>query len=237
MRSNCSVSCNLRGAGLGMWATASTALPNWVDAYFWLKSPAESDGCACGPECASGNAACAADDALGSRAGEPPPPPAGFLYASLLLRLAARAHLQAQDETVLGLRGSALTFGGPPRMLWSPPPAPPPAPPPPRCVACGSVAGNALSVLMVLLLSGALGLWLARTQYRSGGRGRRHHVKAPTAAREAGAMAMLVGSHQPQRAEEEEDDDDGEKQDGVDGAGGGEGEGEDTEDGHMHNHV
>ena len=77
MRSNCTsrasdtsygdAGCNLRGAGLGLWASASTALPGLIDAYFWLKPPAESDGCspATGAQCASthGDAACAEDAA------------------------------------------------------------------------------------------------------------------------------------------------------------------------------
>ena len=246
MRSNCTSSasytsygdtgCNLRGAGLGVWATASTALPDLIDAYFWLKSPAESDGCstANGQECASihSNAACAVDDALGSRAGEPPPPPVGGLYAALLLHLAARAHLQAQDETVLGLRGGALTFGGPPRTgtLRPWPHPPPPAPPPPRCAACGSEAGNALSVL--LALGGAISLWLARTHCCGGARGRRRQAKVPTGAGDANALTMLVGS--PQQAQQaEEEDEDGDEQDERrqedDGDGNGEGEAEDRE--------
>ena len=227
MRSNCTSSagytsygdtgCNLRGAGLGVWATASTALPDLIDSYFWLKSPAESDGCstANSPECASihSNVACAVDDALGSRAGEPPPPPAGALYAALLLRLASRAHLQEQDETVLGLRGGALTFGGPPRTgtLRPWPHPPPPAPPPPRCAACGSAAGNALSVAVLLALGVAIGLWLARTHCRGGARGRWRQAKVPTAAGDVGTLTMLVGSQQTQRAEEA--DEDGDEQD------------------------
>jgi hypothetical protein len=200
-----------------VWATASTALPDLIDSYFWLKSPAESDGCstANSPECASihSNIACAVDDALGSRAGEPPPPPAGALYAALLLRLAARAHLQEQDETVLGLRGGALTFGGPPRTgtLRPWPHPPPPAPPPPRCAACGSAAGNALSVAVLLALGVAIGLWLARTHCRGGARGRWRQAKVPTAAGDVGTLTMLVGSQQTQRAEEA--DEDGDEQD------------------------
>ena len=242
MRSNCTSSasytsygdtgCNLRGAGLGVWATASTALPDLIDAYFWLKSPAESDGCssANGPACARihSNAACAADDALGSRAGEPPPPPAGSLYAALLLRLAARAHLQAQDETVLGLRGDALTFGGPPRTgTLCPWPRPPPSasgPAPPRCAACGSAAGNALSVLLVLAVT--IGLWLACTRCRGGARGRRRQAKVPTAAEDAGSFTMLVGYaagllRAEEEEEEEEDGDEQEEEQEDDGAGAG----------------
>ena len=45
IRQSCSNWCNIRGAGLGKQATARTALPALVDAYFWLKTPGESDGC------------------------------------------------------------------------------------------------------------------------------------------------------------------------------------------------
>jgi cellulose 1,4-beta-cellobiosidase len=45
MRADCSNWCNIRGAGAGHKPTAQTALPDLVDAYFWLKTPGESDGC------------------------------------------------------------------------------------------------------------------------------------------------------------------------------------------------
>ena len=52
LRASCANWCNIRGAGLGRKPTASTALPGLIDAYFWLKTPGESDGCtevrACG---------------------------------------------------------------------------------------------------------------------------------------------------------------------------------------------
>jgi hypothetical protein len=45
VRTDCSNWCNIRGAGLGRAPTANTSLPSVVDAWFWLKTPGESDGC------------------------------------------------------------------------------------------------------------------------------------------------------------------------------------------------
>lgn len=44
MRESCSNWCNIRGAGVGLIPTTDTASP-MVDAYLWLKTPGESDGC------------------------------------------------------------------------------------------------------------------------------------------------------------------------------------------------
>ena len=51
MRSDCNAWCNVRGAGLGLWPTSDTALPEIVDAYYFVKTPGESDGCS-DPSCA-----------------------------------------------------------------------------------------------------------------------------------------------------------------------------------------
>ena len=177
MRADCASTCNLRGAGLGLWPTAQTALPHVVDAYWWVRPPGLSDGCGGGRCCAHADDGCTAADALGSRAGEPCAPRAGHRYDEHLLGLAARAHLQAQDETVLGLRGDAATAGGPPKAELPTPPAPPPAPPPPFCLACGSAAGNGLAAAAVLVVglllvaSVACGRLRAATlkRWRSGG--------------------------------------------------------------------
>ncbi len=40
-RSSCSNWCNIRGAGVGIFPTAQTAVPSMVDAYFYLKTPGE----------------------------------------------------------------------------------------------------------------------------------------------------------------------------------------------------
>ncbi len=44
MRSDCANWCNIRGAGVGFAPTTNTSLPS-IDAYYWLKTPGESDGC------------------------------------------------------------------------------------------------------------------------------------------------------------------------------------------------
>eukprot|EP01036_Dinobryon_divergens_P032824 gene32824-42496_t len=41
MRSSCANWCNIRGAGIGVPPTVQTAVPYLVDAYFWLKTPAQ----------------------------------------------------------------------------------------------------------------------------------------------------------------------------------------------------
>jgi len=44
-RSKCNSWCNPRGSGAGVRSTADVANSSLVDAYFWLKTPGESDGC------------------------------------------------------------------------------------------------------------------------------------------------------------------------------------------------
>lgn len=45
MRQDCSNWCNIRGAGVGHRPTTNTYDPSFIDAYLWLKTPGESDGC------------------------------------------------------------------------------------------------------------------------------------------------------------------------------------------------
>lgn len=45
MRNDCANWCNIRGAGVGVQPTFHTADTSMIDAYFWLKTPGESDGC------------------------------------------------------------------------------------------------------------------------------------------------------------------------------------------------
>ena len=85
MRDDCSNWCNIRGAGLGLWPTASTALPDLVDAYYWLKTPGESDGCTShrpdGSDCPRYDGMCGSLDSIGSRFDEPFAPEAGMWFA------------------------------------------------------------------------------------------------------------------------------------------------------------
>ena len=46
MRNDCSSWCNVRGAATGVRPTAVTPMPHLLDAFFWIKAPGTSDGCA-----------------------------------------------------------------------------------------------------------------------------------------------------------------------------------------------
>jgi len=75
----CGATCNARGAGCGELATVRTAAPAVIDAYFWLTTPGESDGCS-EPSCVHFKPACGAESALGTRGAEPAAPAAGTWY-------------------------------------------------------------------------------------------------------------------------------------------------------------
>jgi len=74
--------CNVKGAGLGARPTAAPA-PN-IDAYFWVKTPGESDGTA-DRKAARFDENCVSDDAM------PGAPEAGELFAPYLIDLAKNA--------------------------------------------------------------------------------------------------------------------------------------------------
>mmetsp|Transcript_79183 Transcript_79183/g.223911 ORF Transcript_79183/g.223911 Transcript_79183/m.223911 type:complete len:500 (+) Transcript_79183:53-1552(+) len=97
MRTACRHWCNIRGAGAGVASTASTAAPAIVDAYFWLKTPGECDGCTeelpSGGLCPRFDQDCASPDSLGSRATEPRAPEAGHWFDFQVKDLAANAEL------------------------------------------------------------------------------------------------------------------------------------------------
>jgi len=92
----CSNWCNLRGAGVGHVPTTDTADP-MVDAYFWLKTPGESDGCTevlpNGTKCARFDESCKSENSIGTRKGEPRVDDAGEWFEYQLKELAANAHL------------------------------------------------------------------------------------------------------------------------------------------------
>lgn len=44
MRNDCANWCNIRGAGAGWLPTTNTNNPT-IDAFHWLKTPGECDGC------------------------------------------------------------------------------------------------------------------------------------------------------------------------------------------------
>jgi len=97
MRKDCDHWCNIRGAGVGLIPTAQTARPELVDAYFWLKTPGESDGCTQilpdGAQCPRFDADCATEDSLGSAGGEPRAPEAGQWFDYQVKMLAANAKM------------------------------------------------------------------------------------------------------------------------------------------------
>jgi cellulose 1,4-beta-cellobiosidase len=97
MRQDCANWCNARGAGAGVASTAQTDAPTFVDAYYWLKTPGESDGCTAvlpnGDACPRFDADCASPDSLGSGYGEPRAPEAGHWFDYQVKQLAEFAHL------------------------------------------------------------------------------------------------------------------------------------------------
>jgi len=98
VRSQCKNWCNIRGAGVGHLPTAGTAAPDLVDAYFWLKTPGESDGCTQklpdGNDCPRFDADCASPDSIGTRGNEPRAPEAGAWFDFQIKQLAANANMQ-----------------------------------------------------------------------------------------------------------------------------------------------
>jgi cellulose 1,4-beta-cellobiosidase len=98
-KSECSSWCNVKGGKIGLHPTINTALP-YIDAYFWLKTPGESDGCIdsiAQGKCIPGNYKCSRYDAncgthkdnIGYLDTEPCPPEAGdwFDYQFIHLNL------------------------------------------------------------------------------------------------------------------------------------------------------
>lgn len=95
MRAQCSNWCNIRGAGAGIPSTARTANSSYVDAYYWLKTPGESDGCTevlpDASHCARFDSMCGSADSIGSLPGEPHAPEAGKWFDYQVKQLAANA--------------------------------------------------------------------------------------------------------------------------------------------------
>jgi cellulose 1,4-beta-cellobiosidase len=144
MRTNCGNWCNPRGAGLGQFPTATTALPI-VDAYFWLKTPGESDGCTqmlpgvlgtnTGGQCARFDGACASTDSIGSAGGEPRAPQAGQWFDYQIKMLMRNAKLGVVPDVVPGPAPTPV-----PQPTPVPVPVPQPTPTPTqrkwRCQQC-----------------------------------------------------------------------------------------------------
>jgi len=101
MRADCANWCNIRGAGVGLIPTTATANNTIIDAYFWLKTPGESDGCTQmlpdGGSCARFDSFCGSQDSIGSQSGEPRAPIAGMWFDYQVKQLAANAHMNGGD--------------------------------------------------------------------------------------------------------------------------------------------
>merc|ERR1719237_1200606 len=99
MRQTCQNWCNIRGAGAGIKSTTKTAAPEMIDAYFWLKTPGESDGCSetlpSGDKCPRFDFECNSPDSLSSKPSEPRSPEAGHWYDYQVKQLAANARFKA----------------------------------------------------------------------------------------------------------------------------------------------
>ena len=125
-RSTCRSWCNVRHAGAGHVPTMNTPLPDVVDAFFYLKTPGESDGCTrtlpSGAACARFDMDCAGADSIGSAQGEPNAPEAGgwFSYQAVMLAHNADLHWDAVGalDSQYGANWAILDN--------VPPPAPPP---------------------------------------------------------------------------------------------------------------
>jgi len=95
MRADCANWCNIRDAGVGHFPTTNTGHDS-VDAFLWLKTPGESDGCTQtlpdGSQCPRFDQACASVDSLGSSGIEPRAPEAGQWFDFQIKQLASNAN-------------------------------------------------------------------------------------------------------------------------------------------------
>jgi len=103
MRTDCKNWCNPRNSGTGIPSTTDVADKTLVDAYFWLKTPGESDGCSetleSGKKCARYDTMCGAVDAIGTKTGEPPAPEAGGWFDYQVKQLALNANFEPEKAS------------------------------------------------------------------------------------------------------------------------------------------
>jgi len=115
MRSTCANWCNPRGAGAGLPSSSETANRTLVDAYFWLKTPGESDGCSQtlpnGKTCPRFDAKCASEDSLSAKDGEPAAPEAGMWYDYQVKQLATNARFKPEHRPSSKSNGSECPAG------------------------------------------------------------------------------------------------------------------------------
>lgn len=95
MRDSCANWCNIRDAGVGSFPTTNTGYDQ-IDAFVWLKTPGESDGCTetlpDNTQCARFDEMCASTDSLGSFTDEPRAPEAGQWFDYQIKQLALNAN-------------------------------------------------------------------------------------------------------------------------------------------------
>lgn len=115
-REDCSNWCNPRGSGAGVKSTWRTANRSLVDAYFWLKTPGESDGCTeilpDGKKCPRFDSKCKSVDSLGTKAMEPRAPEAGKWFDFQVKQLARYARFEAPKQQTNGTECSAAQLNG-----------------------------------------------------------------------------------------------------------------------------
>jgi len=123
-RDDCSNWCNIRGAGAGLASTGNSPYPDVVDAFFYLKTPGESDGCTQvlpdGEACPRFDVMCGSSDSIGSQEGEPRAPEAGGWFDYQVQQLAEVANFASPFVPAPP---------SPPASTPQPRPAPPSAPP------------------------------------------------------------------------------------------------------------
>lgn len=135
MRQSCSSWCNIRGAGVGVRSTAKTANTSLVDAYYWLKTPGESDGCTqklpSGDECPRFDDKCKSPDSIGGQPSEPRAPEAGRWFDWQVKQLAKKANFAPPPPPQPAPPAPAPGPGPntPAPTPWTPPAPTPPLPP------------------------------------------------------------------------------------------------------------
>ena len=94
-RNDCANWCNIKNTGLGTFPTTNTG-SNLVDAFFWLKTPGESDGCTeilpSGLRCPRFDWMCNSQDSIGSSGNDPRVPEAGKWFDYHIKILARNAN-------------------------------------------------------------------------------------------------------------------------------------------------